>query len=325
MRTKKMDFNKPEFIRTNGIRMAVYQEGSGFPVVLCHGFPELAFSWRHQIPALSRSGFHVLAPDQRGYGRTDRPEEVADYDSFHLCNDLTGLLDAFKIDRAVFCGHDWGGFVVWQMALLHPERVAGVIGVNAPFLPRAPQDPIETMRRLRGESMYIVQFQEPGKADRILGRNVERTFRFFFRKRKMTSEEFGKQRPEAMRALGFLEELEAWDGRGELVCSENALSFYVATFQKTGFTGGINWYRNITRNWTRTEGVEQIVRAPSLVISTTNDIVLPPSLTDGMERSVPDLEKHLIADCGHWTQQEKPEELNAVIIDWLKRRIAPVS
>lgn len=318
-----MKFIEPRFIRTNGIRMAVYEEGSGLPIVLCHGFPELAFSWRRQLPALSRAGFHAIAPDQRGYGRTDRPEDVTAYDIVHLCDDLTGLLDAINIERAVFCGHDWGGMVVWQMALLHPERVCGVIGVNTPFLPRAPSDPVQIMRRVRGESMYIVQFQEPGKADRILGRDVERTFRFFFRKRKITAEVYGKL-PAAMRTLSFLEELEAWDGSGELVCPADELDYYVSVFTETGFTGGINWYRNITRNWMLTQGVEQVVRAPSLMISTTHDIVLPVSLTEGMERSVPDLEKHVIKDCGHWTQQEKPEELNALMVDWLKRRFSGV-
>ena len=132
------------------------------PVVLCHGWPELAFSWRHQIKALAEAGIRVIAPDQRGYGATDRPEAVEDYDLEHLTGDLVGLLDHLKIDKAIFVGHDWGGFVVWQMPLRHPIRVAGVVGVNTPHFPRAPIDPIELFRQRFGDKMYIVQFQDPG-------------------------------------------------------------------------------------------------------------------------------------------------------------------
>lgn len=314
-----MAFVEPKFIETNGIKMAVYEEGKGLPVVFSHGFPELAYSWRDQLPALAKAGFRAIAPDQRGYGKTDRPREIAAYDIHHLCGDLAGLLDALGIEKAVFCGHDWGGLVVWQMALLHPRRVVGVIGVNTPFIPRAPIDPLQIMRRAMGEGMYIVQFQEPGKAERVLEKDVARTFRFFFRKSVISAEEFAKL-PADMRNFNFLEHLKAWDGQGELACPPDELDVYIKTFTETGFTGGINWYRNFTRNWETTEGIEQKVTAPSLMISAADDIVLPPSMAEGMETYVPDLEKHIIPDCGHWTQQEKPAELNALLVDWLKRR-----
>jgi len=135
-----------QFAQTNGIRMGYYDVGPATdkpPVVLCHGWPEIAFSWRHQIKALSEAGIRVIAPDQRGYGATDRPEPVEAYDMEHLTGDLVGLLDHLKIDKAIFVGHDWGGFVVWQMPLRHPSRVAGVVGVNTPHWGRAPADPVE--------------------------------------------------------------------------------------------------------------------------------------------------------------------------------------
>src|SRR5687768_13606826 len=156
---------EPKFIRTNGIRMAVHQAGKGFPVVFSHGFPELAYSWRSQVAALAGAGFHAIAPDQRGYGLTDRPEAIDQYTIVHLCGDLAGMMDQMEIDKAVFCGHDWGGAVVWMMPLLHPDRVSGVIGVNTAFMPRAPSPPIEMLRRMRGENNYVVAFQEPGKAE----------------------------------------------------------------------------------------------------------------------------------------------------------------
>ena len=163
-------FPEPTMVRTNGIDMAVYEMGpkDGVPVVMCHGFPELAYSWRHQLPALAAAGYRAIAPDQRGYGRTSRPANIPDYDMPHLTDDLAGMLDALGLKKAVFCGHDWGGMVVWQMALYHPERVSGVIGVNTPFLARPPMDPIMAMRALYGENMYIVYFQKPGDADAIL-------------------------------------------------------------------------------------------------------------------------------------------------------------
>ncbi len=316
-----INWNAPRYVETNGIRMAVYEQGKGVPVVMCHGFPELAYSWRHQIPALANAGFHAIAPDQRGYGHTDRPEAIDAYDIHHLTGDLVGMLDAMKIEKAVFIGHDWGGFVVWQMPLLHPTRVAGVIGVNTPFMPRAPMDPIALMRMAYGEDMYIVFFQKPGVADALLGRDPAKTLRLFYRKTGITLEEFDKRPAEEKNfalARAFDVDESLWPG--QVLLSAEELDVYAKAFARTGFTGGINWYRNFTRNWQTTEGVTQKVNVPCLMVMAANDVVLRPALADGMEAFVPDLEKHLIRDCGHWTQAEKPDELNRVMIDWLKRR-----
>src|SRR5258705_7220067 len=167
-----------QFAPTNGIRMGYYEAGPNTdtpPVVLCHGWPEIAFSWRHQIKALGDAGIRVIAPDQRGYGATDRPEPIEAYDIEHLTGDLVGLLDHLGIDKAIFVGHDWGGFIVWQMPLRHIDRVAGVVGINTPHTSRAPADPIELLRQRFGEQMYIVQFQDPARgADKILDRKSTR-------------------------------------------------------------------------------------------------------------------------------------------------------
>jgi pimeloyl-ACP methyl ester carboxylesterase len=310
-------------IKTNDIDMAVYEAGpkTGMPIVLCHGFPELAYSWRHQIPALADAGYRVLAPDQRGYGLSSRPASVDQYDIEHLTGDLAGLLDAYGIEKAVFCGHDWGGIICWNMPLFHEKRVRGVIGVNTPFLPRPPIDPIMTLRGVFGEDMYIVQFQKPGEADTFLAEDVERTFRFFMRKNTITQEEYKKAPPE-QRSLALLKALalDEKDWRGEPLLRPEELKVFVDTFKRTGFTGGINWYRNLSRNWQRTASLEQRVKVPGLMILAEDDIVLRPSMADGMETYVPDLEKALIRSCGHWTQQEYPDQTNAIIIDWLKRR-----
>ena len=322
-----------QFAQVNGIRMGYYEAGPKSdtpPVVLCHGWPEMAFSWRHQIKALSEAGIRVIAPDQRGYGATDRPEPVEAYDMEHLTGDLVGLLDHLKIDKAIFVGHDWGGFIVWQMPLRHIDRVAGVIGVNTPHYDRLPADPIELFRKRFGDSMYIVQFQDPAREpDRIFGSRVEQTFDAFMRK-PLPRKDDGAAAPatagvgaSAKTNLAFPQMIAAYDAKFDPrtpILSPEEKKVFVDTFTRTGFTGGINWYRNFTRNWQRSEGLDHTVRVPSLMIMAENDTVLPPSAADGMEKIVPDLEKYLVRESGHWTQQEKPEEVSAKLIEWRKRR-----
>jgi pimeloyl-ACP methyl ester carboxylesterase len=298
--------------------LGLYERGEGFPVVLCHGFPELAYSWRHQLPAVAAAGFRAIAPDQRGYGATDAPDAVESYDIHHLTDDLAGMLDALELERAVFCGHDWGGMVVWQLALLHPDRVAGVIGVNTPFLPRPPQRPLDMLRSTFGDGHYIVYFQKPGVADERLARDVERSFEMFMRK-GVKLEEYLRRSAE-QGTLNFEAGFEQRELPGEPLLEPHELAVFVETFRKTGFTGGINWYRNLDRNWETTADLASRVEVPALIITAEDDVALPPALAEGMEAHVPDLERHLVRDCGHWTQQEHPDEVNRVMVDWLRRR-----
>jgi pimeloyl-ACP methyl ester carboxylesterase len=328
-----IDMPPLRFAETNHIRMGYYEAGPVTdrpPLVLCHGWPELAFSWRHQIKALSDAGIRVIAPDQRGYGATDRPEPVEAYDIAHLTADLVGLLDHLGIDKAIFVGHDWGGFVVWQMPLRHPDRVAGVVGINTPHLPRAPADPIDLFRKRFGDTMYIVQFQDPAREpDKIFGSRVEQTFDAFMRKPLPRKDAEPDQPPTAgigapaALNLAFPQMVAAYDATRDPrppILSDQEKQVFVDTFNRTGFTGGINWYRNFSRNWQRSEGLDHTVRVPSLMIMAENDAVLPPSAADGMEKLIPDLEKYLVRDSGHWTQQEKPEEVSAKLIEWRRRR-----
>lgn len=314
----------PSFATVNGIRMAYYEAGPrrGVPIVLCHGFPEFSYSWRHQIAALAAAGRWVIAPDQRGYGLTERPEAVEAYDVEHLTGDLVGLLDHLGVEKAVFCGHDWGGIIVWAMPLLHPDRVAGVIGLNTPFTPRLPVDPIEMYRRAYGEDMYIVHFQKPGLADALFNADPEKTIRYFMRLPGDSVEAF-EARPPERKSLALQEGLARYNPATDplqFLRPEEAAAFTEA-FTRTGFTGGINWYRNFTRNWLRAESLpRRIDGIPCLMIMAEHDVVLPPSLCDRMGEQIEDLEKTLIKGSGHWTQQEKPAEVNAALIDWLGRR-----
>lgn len=315
-----------QFASTNGIRMGYFEAGpqsAAPPVVLCHGWPELAYSWRHQIAALAAAGIRVIAPDQRGFGATDAPAEVEAYDLEHLTADLVGLLDHLQIPQAVFVGHDWGGFVVWQMALRHAARVAGVAGLNTPHTARAPADPIAILRKRFGEAMYVVQFQgDAREVDALFESHVEQTFDFFMRRPLVPSSLAGAA-AKAASSLAFPQMIAAYDAKQDQrtpILTPGERQVFVDTFSRTGFTGGINWYRNMTRNWERSAGQDSTVRVPALMVMAENDVVLPPSAADGMAALIPDLEKVLIRNCGHWTQQEQPAEVNRLLIDWYRRR-----
>ncbi|WP_426013283.1 alpha/beta fold hydrolase [Caulobacter sp. DWR2-3-1b2] len=314
----------PSYAQVNGVRMAYYEAGprQGVPIVLCHGFPEFSYSWRWQIAALAAAGRWVIVPDQRGYGLTQGPEAVEAYDMEHLTGDLVGLLDHLGVKEAIFCGHDWGGIIVWQMPLMHPARTAGVIGLNTPFTPRLPMDPIAMFRHAFGEDMYIVQFQTPAVADAQLIADVEKTMRYFMRKPNGTQGDFAA-RPAEKRSLALLDGLAHYDPSGDSnqLLAPEELAVFVETFQRTGFTGGINWYRNFTRNWEMAERLPtRIDGVPCLMIMAEHDVVLPPAMADRMGDQISDLEKVLVEGSGHWTQQEKPERVNEILIDWLGRR-----
>ena len=314
----------PKFADLPGLRMAYYETGAdntGPALVFCHGFPELAFSWRHQLKALGEAGFHCIAPDQRGYGLTERPEPVEAYDMEHLTGDLVALLDHLKIDRAVFVGHDWGGLVVWQMPVRHPDRTLGVIGLNTPYTKRPDMDPIALYRKRFGDEMYIVRFQEPGVIDALFAEDVEKTLRFFMRLPDTTPEAF-EARPPERRNIALQTALKFYDPAKDTqqFLTPEELGFFVETFERTGFTGGINWYRNFTRNWERSAHLSDHVACPALMIMAELDVVLPPSAADGMEKYVPDLDRALVTGAGHWTQQEKPEAVSLLIADWVTKR-----
>lgn len=313
-------FPEPRPVETNGVRLAVHEAGEGMPVVLCHGFPELAWSWRYQLPALAAAGFRAIAPDQRGYGASGKPAAVEAYDVEHLSADMTGLLDALGLERAVFVGHDWGALLVWQMALLAPERMRGVVAVNIPFYPRPPVDPMIMMRETLGPDFYIVNFQDSDEADRAFAADPARFLRAMMRRLPITREAY-ERIPEAKRQpFSMLREMLRDELPGTALLENDELQVFVDAFSRGGFTGPINWYRNWSRNWALTEGVEQRVRIPALFIGARDDVLIAPHHIEAMRPHVDDLEVHVIEDCGHWTQQERPRAFNRLLIDWLERR-----
>jgi pimeloyl-ACP methyl ester carboxylesterase len=312
-----------------GVELSVFDTGAAqdssmgpVPVVLCHGFPELAFSWRHQIRDLARRGIRVIAPDQRGYGLSDSPESVEAFDIAALTGDIIALLDSRGIAKAVIVGHDWGGLVAWALATRYPERVDSVISLNTPYTKRAPQDPISLYRKRFGPDHYIVFFQEPGAAEAVLEADVERVLRFYMRRSDrpladILAEAAARPRPATLAQM--LAEFDPADV-GNPLLSDSELAVYTTLFTHTGFRGPVNWYRNFTRNWQLSQGVADHVPHPCLMVMAENDLVLPPSATDGMEKYVPDLTRHLIPRCGHWTQQERPQDVTDLIHSWVVGR-----
>ena len=311
-------FDAPHFITSNGIRMAVYEQGEGRPLVLCHGFPELAFSWRHQMQPLADAGYHVLAPDQRGYGRTDKPTAVESYDLVQLTGDLVGLLDHYGYKDAVFVGHDWGAIVVWGMALLHPDRVAGVINLSVPFLDRGTTEWVEFWEKLLGGDFYIVHFnRQPGVADAAFARNPKNLLRNLYRTDQWNSP---ARAPDvnARPGMAMINLVDDENPQGRLMMSETELDVFASAFVQGGFTGPINWYRNFTRNWHTLGAVPQHVACAALMIHGRYDIV---QASERIKQFVPRVEIETL-DCGHWIQQEKPSETNRLMLSWLARNYA---
>lgn len=318
-------FPEPQFINADGVKLAIYEADGDLkrvnpPIVLVHGWPEIAYSWRNQIHALAEAGYRVIALDLKGFGASDAPQDKALYDIEHVTNDLAALLDALEIQKAVFCGHDWGGSIVWSMAQWRPERVAGVIGVCTPLHPRPPAPPIDILKRRFGEAHYFVQFQEEKTPEALFETDVDRFVRLMFQK-PAPRERWASLIPAVYDLPGRFKSGRPVDS-GKLIVSDDIIQVYIDVYKQSGFHGGINLYRNVNRNWELMEGRNETVIAPSLWIGANLDMFLPPESADGMEQLVPDLEKHLIDDCGHWVMWEKPKELNALLIDWLKRRIS---
>ena len=320
-------------IESNGIRLNIAEQGKGPPVLLCHGFPESWYSWRHQIDALAAAGFHAVAPDMRGYGKSDRPEAIDQYTIFHLVGDLVGLLDALEAPTAVIVGHDWGANIAWQAARLRPDRFRAVVALSVPFRPRGPVRPTSVMPQTADAQFYQLYFQEPGVAEAELERDPRATVRTML---------YGAsgEGAAAIRAAaassgtapnigmvpkngGFLRgsrapaTLPAW-------LSEADIDFYADEFKRSGFRGPLNYYRNIDRNWELTAAFTGVkVTVPALYVAGDRDMVVSFPGTDqllaNLKQFVPALRNiQMRPGCGHWTQQERASEVSTAIIDFVR-------
>lgn len=304
------------------MQLRVIEAGDrGAPVVLlAHGFPELAYSWRHQIPALAEAGYHVLAPDQRGYGGSSRPDAIEAYNIHELTADMVGLLDDVGAERAVWVGHDWGAIVVWNAPLLHPDRVAGVAALSVPVVPRPRTAPTKALRDRFGENFfYILYFQEPGVADAELNGDPARTMRRMLGGLQLPGDERSALRMVAPGPEGFIDRLPEPEALPTWL-SQDELDHYISEFTRTGFTGGLNWYRNFDRNWETTAEIDgATIGVPCLFIGGTADPVLTFTRRDRASQVITGPYREVMLDgAGHWLQQERPDEVNARLLEFLK-------
>jgi pimeloyl-ACP methyl ester carboxylesterase len=315
-------------VETNGIRMHIAEQGAGPLIVLCHGFPESWYSWRHQLPALAQAGFHAVTPDMRGYGRTDAPAELDRYTLPHLVGDMVGLLDALGAESAVIAGHDWGAPVAWHAALMRPDRFRAVIGLSVPFRPRGSVRPTTVMPQTDDALFYQLYFQTPGVAEKELEGDVHLTIRrlLYWASGDGPVGDLITGNRDAVgmvpRRGGFLsgtvdpKALPPW-------LTEADVEFFAGEFIRTGFRGGLNWYRNIDRNWELLAPFAGArVTVPALYVAGNRDLVVAfrgmDQLIPSLSKFVPQLRKAMmLPGCGHWTQQERPGEVNAAILDFL--------
>ena len=318
-------------IAVNGVTLRVHEAGdpANPTVVLSHGFPELAYSWRHQMAPLAQAGFHVIAPDQRGYGHSSAPTDITDYGIGNLTDDLLGLLDHFGKDDAVFVGHDWGALIVWDLARLNPERVRAVVGVSVPFT-MWPAPPTQLMKMLYGDRFfYILYFQQPGVAEEELGADPHDSLA-----RVMWSASgvrFAQRDTSAemppMVGTGFLTMMSAPPPRPLLGpegpwLTEHDLQTYADEFARSGFFGPISYYRNLDANFEiiKDLGPER-VSMPVYFIGGTQDVVnvMDPTGVERMRNALPDFRgSSILEDVGHWTQQEAPAAFNEALLGFLQ-------
>ena len=313
-------------IETNGIRMHVAEAGRGPLVVMCHGFPESWYSWRHQLMALAAAGYHAVAPDMRGYGQTDAPEAMEAYTLLHLVGDIVGLVAALGEKAAVVAGHDWGAPVAWHAALLRPDIFRAVVGLSVPFRPRGSARPTTVMPQTDEAMFYQIYFQAPGVAEAELGRDPRATIRrlLYTGSGDLPTRGDGTGLVGMVRrGGGFLEYtvdpemLPAW-------LTDADIAFYAGEYARTGFRGGLNWYRNIDRNWELLASYAgALVSVPALYVAGDRDLVVRfPSMNQlipNLSKFVPQLRRTvMLPGCGHWTQQERPAEVNAAMLAFLE-------
>lgn len=298
----------------------IAEQGQGPLVLLLHGFPELWYSWRWQLPALADAGFHAVAPDLRGYGRSDAPEPVESYSMRNMTADAVGILDALGAERAVVVGHDWGAPIAWHCALLYPDRFAAAVALSVPYQPRGEaMPPTQAFRKIFGDNFfYILYFQEPGVAEAEFEADVRRSLLLSLAGLSGNVSRDRALTPRTKRSKMFDDG--AQPGPLPPWLSEADVDYYVAEFERTGFRGGLNRYRNMDRDWAELAQLQGArVQQPALFIAGENDPVLGFTRMDGMKTHVPKLRKTvLLPGCGHWTQQERPSEVNRELIKFLR-------
>jgi pimeloyl-ACP methyl ester carboxylesterase len=305
----------------NGLRMQVAIQGSGPLVLLCHGFPELWISWQAQLAALAAAGYRAIAPDMRGYGGTTAPEDPTAYTLLHLVGDMVELVKLLGEKQAVIVGHDWGAPVAWNSAMLRPDLFRAVVGMSVPFSPPGPVNLLEGLRKAGINTFYMQYFQTPGVAEAELERDVAASIRRINYNGSGDGPDrtaFGLLKPNQ----GFLDDqvepetLPSWLPPADV-------AYFVAEFSRTGFRGGLNWYRNITRSWELLAPWRgAVIRQPSMFIAGARDAVLKfpnsrPQIAN-FANTLPGLRGcHIVEGAGHWIQRERASVVNDLLTTFL--------
>lgn len=313
-------------VSTNGIELNIAEQGEGPLVLMLHGFPESWYSWRHQIPAVASAGFHAVAPDMRGYGKSDKPADISTYNQVEVTNDIIGLISSLGYKTAIVFGHDWGAPTAWSCALHHPDKVTAVGVLSVPFSPRAPAPPLDMMKEIfKDMFFYQLYFQEPGVAEKEWETNVRVNLRKFYHigSGAFDAGNFIAPKSPDSDLLSDMEDpgtLGTW-------CTESDLDFYTTEFEQSGFRGPLNYYRNHNLTWSLTEGGPEKITQPALFVAGEKDgvIMLAADALKNMPRYVTNLKvNQLIPGIGHWTQQEAPAEVNTLMIDFITSVKQPI-
>jgi pimeloyl-ACP methyl ester carboxylesterase len=306
-------------VGTNGIELNIAEAGEGPLILLLHGFPESWYSWRHQFAPLAAAGYHVVAPDMRGYGKSDKPEQITAYNQVEVANDIIGLIPALGYDQAIVIGHDWGAPTAWATALFHPDKVRAVGGLSVPFMPRSPVQPMPLMREMfKGQFFYQLYFQEPGVAEAEFEADLKTSLRKFLcmagGETDLTALPEKAEDDDLLSNLPDPETLPPW-------LTEADLDFYTNEFANSTMRGPINYYRNHDLTWEMTDGAPTEIHQPAMFVAGTNDgvVMMAAEAIKMMPHFAKDLRiNHMIEGIGHWTQQEAPDEVNAQILEFLK-------
>ena len=311
---------KQRRVATNGIHLKIAEQGEGPLVLLLHGFPESWYSWRHQFEPLANAGYHVVAPDMRGYGESDKPEEVSAYNQVEVVNDVIGLIPALGYDTAIVIGHDWGAPTAWGSALHHPDKVTAVGALSVPFTPRSDIPPLEAMKKAyEGVFFYQLYFQTPGVAEAELEKDVRVSLRKFYHFASGDADHRGRQ-PKPPDADLLSDEPDP--GKLGDWCTDADLDYYTSQFELSGFRGPLNYYRNHNLTWELTAGAPAKITQPAMFVAGDRDgvILMAAVALKAMPERVPNLLiNELIPGAGHWTQQEAPEAVNKAILRFLEQ------